>query len=304
MEQEIQDVIDASSASENNAGQDVNNAGASSASEDVNKKADSSNAEEGKEGETGEEGKEQEPTFANHPRFQQLLNSNKELKGKLQEYEANIKSVEGLRALERWVENDPAGLAKFLLSQAGGQDKEGEKVKQEVSPYETYKGRLDQFEPEVAEMFKFLIEKAEHADKIASDWEKMKAEEVKNKEAATMTKIEQHKAALDDEYDRLVTEAGYMDKEGKGDEKALRLMAGATLTRLKQIAKDKNFPTKTELKTAFDDIVEGLKSVEKIGLSKNVKGVPPSGSVKGQIPSKKVLTDQDTINDILTSIGG
>ncbi len=106
---------------------------------------------------------------------------------------------------------------------------------------------------------------------------------------------------LDQEFEAWIARDGF----DKYDPQFQEVMAEAVLARLFKIAKDPNFPTKLELKQAYEGISKGLSAGEKTTLKKTVKPVVPlSGSNRGETPGRKQgpASDEDRIRDIVSML--
>jgi len=243
------------------------------------------------------EGEETLP-FGKHPRWQKMVRTNKELTSKVAEFEQTIKALEGAKALDTWIREDPEGVYEWLGTQIKRKGDGGEQPSSpDDIPYEELYKKLDQYDDETANIMRFILKRQEKHDAIAKEYEDIKIKAEENSKKTMAERIQSNRAELDEEFDRLAADAGLIDKEGNCDEEEMDVIANATLSKLHAIAKDPKLPTKSELKTAFEAILKGLKK------GKKAVPPPPSGSKRGTPPAgKSTRTEQDRINDIVGSI--
>jgi len=240
---------------------------------------------------------EQALPFGKHPRWQKMLSNNKELKGKISEYEQKLRAFEGFndqeitsfRAIKQWLSQDPRNVEAFT------QLFRGKAGQANSATQETPKDPYDGWDPEVAERFRKVDE-----------LEKWKAEFEQREQVREKT---ENSKAVDSVFVSKLKDGGYLDAEGNyKNQKLGDVIESATLTTMYRIAANPQRPTPEEASKAFDMVVSGLEAAEKNGIKKIAGSsvVPPTGSKTGAVPSgKKALkTDADIATYLANSLGG
>lgn len=211
-------------------------------------------------------------------RYQKLANEAKRYKTEAQQYQEKLKAHEGAIALHQVLSSDPqkARLLQDLMDQNRSKEIMSKIFGQQEDPYKD-------FAPEVAERFR----KLDALEKWKEDQERNWAERSKSDQERT---IQNHRNDLDNEFNKLLSDSGFLKDGVSTNERRTSLLERATLTALIETAQDPNFPTKEELKTAYDSVISDLSEIEKLTLKQTVKpsGVPASGSVIGKTLNGKV----------------
>ena len=236
------------------------------------------------EAETDGEGKKEALPFGKHPRWVKMTESNKALRQEVERLKGETGSLQGAKQLHQWLSADPANVKAFMDFMEAR--KNGGKTETK-DPYAD-------FEPEVAERFRKL-------DAL----EKWKQEQDAERERQSKQTVEQNKAERDEEFDQFLINDGYMDKNGKGNEEVIRVIAKATLAELMDTAQNPNFPTSKELKAAYATVVRGLGSYGKLNLKKvTTPNVPASGSNRGSAAvAQGTVSSKDRIASIVAALG-
>lgn len=217
-------------------------------------------------------------------RMQKLANEAREakkLRAEAQQLKQQLSGLSEAQKLDRWLRQSPANLKKFMDLMDGKNEPEND-------PYA-------EFAPEVAERFRKLD--------ALEQWKADQEARQKQQEAQT---VEGNKKALEKEYISYLEKDGFV-KDGKSvDPQIVDMIDRATLATVMEIAENPNFPTREELRTAYDQVIKGIEAAKKFGVRSVVKqpGVPATGSKTGTMPSKGPETDQQRVDRILSELGG
>lgn len=222
--------------------------------------------------------------FGKHPRWQKMTASNREMKEQLAQMQEQLKTLEGAKNLDRWLREDPEGCLAYLNSQ--------------IKKQEAVQDNPDEFSKFDEDTIPWLKKIKMLEEKVT----KYEQEKEYHQKTSYEQRVVDNRNALDQEFDKMAQTVGWLDKEGKGDEEFMGVVANATMARLHAVAKDPNLPTKEELKSAFDFVAKGLKAVEKKALKSTVVPPPPSGSNGRAVTGKAPQTDNERIMDIANSL--
>jgi len=244
-------------------------------------------ASSAEEGDPGNDAGEEVLPFGKHPRWQKQLDTNRTLASQVKELTAKYEAAQGPMNLDKWIRNDPEGFHEWFKTQLPNKVEPGS----EEDPYAD-------FEPEVADRFKRYDAALDKAEQREKEFEQQSV-------AKQKAQVEENQGNVDEAYEGLIKESGYVDEKGVGNDDFLDVLADATLARLTAIAKNPRLPTIKELKTAYDSVTKGLTAVSKMQRKQEVSEVPPSGSRSGTAPDRKTsMTDDERVLDIAKTLGG
>lgn len=210
--------------------------------------------------------------FGKHPRWQKMVQENRQFKSELQRVKQEFDSKKQAIGFYDWLQKSPDNFRSVMDIMEG-------KGPKQVDPYA-------EFDPSVAEKFRKL-----------DSLEKWKADQEQKQRESQVKTVEGNRQNLDEEFENLLTKGGYLQEDGSHDEGVVALVSKATLATLMEIAEDPNFPTKSELHQAYKLVSSGLAAVNKQGQMKKVQPtVPQSGSRSVQIPKSEKVTQEDVTN--------
>ncbi len=226
--------------------------------------------------------------FVSRKDFNKVRETERKLKSELQRIQSEYGQLQGAKALHDKLSSDPKSLRVMLDLLEGKMPQQGQ---QEKDPYEA-------FTPDVAERFR----KVDRLEKWQAEQERKEQERSQMSQQEKVRAKANNEVELDQEFDTWIARDGF----DKYDPQFQEVMAEAVLARLFKTARDPNFPTKLELKTAYDSVTKGLSAGERTTLKKTIKPVVPlSGSNRGETPSAKQgpKSDDERIRDIVSMLG-
>ncbi len=230
--------------------------------------------------EAKEESKEEVLPFGKHPRWQKMVTENRQYKTQLKDLETKLKEngqYEDARKLHEALNSDPQKFKKVMdilyAKEAPAED-----------PY-------SDFDPKVAEKFRKI-----------DAFEKWQAEQEKKEQQLRQDDVGKNMDALDNSFDRILTEKGFINKDGSRDDKEVAMLQKATIAILAETG-DPRTASEKQLQSAIQTVLDGLSAYEKRVLRNTTRpAAPPSGSNKGSIPQgKKSMSEEDRINDLANS---
>lgn len=141
---------------------------------------------------------------------------------------------------------------------------------------------FDQYEPETAKLLKLLYEKANRVDAI----EKWKSE---FEQKTQKEQMEFNSRSLQSQFDKDLTEAGFLDKNGQGDMGLIDTLTEAVWAKLYKATNGKpELASIDQYKEARDQIFKGFSAHKNQTLQQTVtKSVPSSGSKNGAATTAK-----------------
>lgn len=227
--------------------------------------------------------------FGKHPRWQKMVQQNRDYRQKMQRLEDQIRQLDGPATLHKKLSENPQKL-RAVLDMLEDRRDAIEKDKSE-NVYEDW-------EPEAAKHLKRI-------DALEKRIEQLLEADQHRQQTSEQRAIQGHLGSIDNEYEKFLARDGYI-KDGKPvNERLVSVIDRATRAILDDIHRtERRLPTFEDLQAAYDEVVQGLSAHEKQTLRKTVNsGVPPSGSNRGSIPKGKTAqTEDERIRDLAASL--
>lgn len=214
-------------------------------------------------------------------RWQKMVARAEAAEAKIADFERNFKELEGAKSLDAWVRGDPER-ARYMMDLIQGKL---------PAPWEKKEAGEEAEEDPLAEFDPVIANKLRDLEKFKEDVLREREVGKQNSEKAFKQRIAENKASLDKAFDELLIADKYMDKDGKGNEFVTAMLSKATLAGLYEIAKNPQFPTVNEMKTAYEKVKQGLSEYSRHILKTTVNDgdPPPSGSGSGLPPDPSAV---------------
>lgn len=239
-----------------------------------------------------EQPQEENIPFGKHPRWIKMRESNKTLQSQIKETQEQLKALDGAKQLDAYLRQNPDKI-KVVMDWMNGKSLAQAEAKSPVPEKDPY----DDFDPIVAEQFR----KQDAFEKKLAD---MEAAAQKRQEEERTSSLQKSVETVESRFSNLLVTDGFVDKNGKGDNALIELIADATLSRLAKVTDDPRFATEEQLIQAYKAVTSGLSAHQKFTLKKTVNpDVPLSGSNKGTIPAGKArMTEEERLSSIINSL--
>lgn len=228
---------------------------------------------------------EEKLPFGKHPRWQKMLQENREFQKQVKTYEEQVSGYKGAAEIEGWLKNNPKVYQTILDMKAGRFDPNSVQSAPPPPPEPKVEDFLKGYEgyaPEVQDLAKTAWVAEQRANKIEKRFDEFVNLLQQKEQEYNQQRQHELYSTIDQGFDEHLLKDGLIDEQGNAkNEKTVELVRRATLETLKEMSP--NGPTPEAMKKAYKEVMEALNLYGRQALQKTIKtaSMPPSGSRAG-----------------------